>query len=298
MLLTAGIYSCKEQYTTYQDAEYVMFADTLTTNMVLNDGSSFTVPVASTVACDYDRTFGVEIIDKGSNAIEGRHYRLKSNTVTIPAGERTANVEVFGNYDKIEAADSLGFIMQLVLPEQLKWDLYSDYNRTKVVMYKSCPFDINDFGGTKEKPRYCIVTSLLLYNYPGTNTDYQRLVRTYKHPSRENAIIVEDMFYDGYDVTIDFKTGNPAEPAISLDADQVISDEASVFGQILGDNKILGDDSPHYTSYYNSCQKFAILYLHVYVHNLTINVGTVGHYYNVLEWISDEEADAMMKDGY
>ena len=108
--------------------------------------------VTSTVACDYDRTFGVEIIDKGSNAIEGLHYALRSNTITIKAGQRAANVEVRGLYDNIEPTDSLGFILKLVMPEQVNWNLYHD--RTKVVMMKSCPYDVNDFTG------WCVVTSL------------------------------------------------------------------------------------------------------------------------------------------
>ena len=82
-LLAALATGCKEEYKTYSDAEYVLFADTLATYAVLQDQDYFSVPVSSTVACDYDRTFGVEIIDQGSNAVEGKHYRLLSNTITI-----------------------------------------------------------------------------------------------------------------------------------------------------------------------------------------------------------------------
>lgn len=294
-----GILSCDEQYTTYDDAEYILFADTLSTNMVLSDGTPFKVAVSSTVVRDYDRTVAVEVIDKGSNAIEGRHYRLESNTVTIPAGARSADVLVYGNYANIEAADSLGFTLQLVMPDELRWDLYEAHNRTKVVMYKSCPFDINNFAGEDaQHPRYCILTSMLLYNYPGQNISYQRLVRTYKHPSRENTIILDDMFYDGYDVTMTFLVDNPAEPFVTLDADQTISDEASVFGQILGDNKILCSESNYYDSYFSGCQNYVSLYVHIYVNHLATNIGTVGHYYNVLEWISDEEASEWIKQGF
>ena len=79
--------SCHERYVTYSDKEYIMFADSISTNIVLEDQEYFTVAVSSTVARDYDRTIGVEIIDEGSNAIEGYHYRLLSNSVTIPAGK-------------------------------------------------------------------------------------------------------------------------------------------------------------------------------------------------------------------
>ena len=90
--------SCHERYVTYSDAEYVMFADTMATYPVQKDVEWFNIPVVSTVVRDYDRTFGVEVIDKGNNAIENRHFRLQSNTVTIKAGETRADVLVHGYY--------------------------------------------------------------------------------------------------------------------------------------------------------------------------------------------------------
>lgn len=282
--------SCNEEYTTYTGPEYVMFADSLSTNMVLAGGESFAVTVASTVKCDYDRTFGVEVVDKGSNAIEGVHYTLESNSVTIPAGEMAAKVRVRGNYEKIEAADSLGFVLRLVLPEQLEWDLYPNGSQTKVVMYKSCPFDMNNFTG------WCVMTSLLLYNYPGENLSYQRLVKADLHPTEENTIILRNCFYDGYDVKMRFDASNPAEPKITMDEDQMLSDEASVFGMIHGDNKLLGTTSPYNVSYFNSCQRFAVVWLYVYVKKMGAMVGTVGDFYNVFEWVSDEEAERLQRE--
>lgn len=290
-LVAVAFVSCDEEYVTYSDAEYVMFAEQQSTNMVLADEEYFSVPVASTVACDYDRTFGVEVVDKGSNAIEGKHYRLLSNSVTIPAGKLAADVKVKGIYENIEPTDSLGFVLKLVMPEQLKFDLYEDSDQTKVVMYKSCPFDRNNFTG------WCILTSLLLRDYPGDNMSYQRLIRTEAHPSEENMVILRNCFYDGYDVTITFNPENPANPLVTMDKDQVISDESSVFGQILGDNKILATHSYYYPSYFNSCQRFVELWCHVYVENLGETVGTVGHYYNIIEWISDEEAERLQREG-
>ena len=283
--------ACDEEYVTYSDAEYVMFAEPQSTNMVLLGQEYFSVPVASTVACDYDRTFGVEVIDEGSNAIEGKHYRLLSNSVTIPAGKLAADVKVAGLYENIEPTDSLGFVLKLVMPEQLKFNLYEDSDHTKVVMYKSCPFDRNNFTG------WCVLTSLLLRDYPGDNTSYQRLIRTEAHPTEERSVILRSCFYDGYDVTITFNPEDPANPLVTMDKDQVISDEASVFGQILGDNKILTTHSNYYPSYFNSCQRFVELWNQVYVENLGETIGTVGHYYNILEWISDEEAERLQREG-
>lgn len=291
-LVALALLSCKEQYTTYSDAEYVMFADSISTNMVQKDNSRFTVAVASTVARNYDRTFGVEIVDAGSNAIEGKHYRLLTSSVTIPAGKLATDVVVEGIYDNIEATDSLGFCLRLVMAERLKWNLYPNSDCTKVTMYKSCPFDRNTFTG------YAVLSSLLLRDYPGENTSYQKVVYTEPHPTEQDMIIVRDCFYKGYDVTLTLHGEDAAEPRITMDKDQVLSDEASVFGQILGDNHILGDDSPYYTSYFNSCQRFAVLWLHVYVEDLGTPIGTVGNFYNVLEWVSDEEAERLKREGF
>ena len=289
-LVALSITSCDEEYVTYTGPEYVMFADSISTNMVMADGEAFAVAVASTVKCDYDRTFGVEVVDKGSNAIEGVHYTLESNSITIPAGEMATEVRVRANYEKIEATDSLGFVLRLVMPEQLEWDLYPNGAQTKVVMYKSCPYDVNNFTG------WCVMTSLLLYSYPGMNASYQRLVQSELHPTLENAVVVRNCFYDGYDVTLHFDPSNPAQPRVTMDEDSVIGDEASVFGVVYGDNKLLGTTSPYQPSYYNSCQRFVELWLTVYVKNLGEMFGTVGNFYNIFEWVSDEEAERLQRE--
>ena len=64
IVAVAGMTACHERYVTYDDAEYIMFADTIATYPVQQDVEYFNIPVVSTVARDYDRTIGVEIIDK------------------------------------------------------------------------------------------------------------------------------------------------------------------------------------------------------------------------------------------
>lgn len=53
-----------------------------------------------------------------------------------------------------------------------------------------------------------------------------------------------------------------------MDKNQILADEGSVFGQILGDNKILVTNSPLYDSYFNSCQKYVTLWIKVHVENM------------------------------
>ena len=294
-----GAISCSERYTTYEGDEYLMFSDTLSVNAVTADGTPFKVAVSSTVKRDYDRTYAVEIIDKGSNAIEGVHYRLQSNTIVIPAGESSTDVVIYGNYENIEPTDSLGFTLQLVMRDELKWNLYPESNRTKVVMFKACPFDINEWGGTKQEPRYCLLTSQLLLEYMGTNQSYRRLVKCYKHEKLDNTVVMDDLFYDGYDVNLTFDPSDPSRPLLTLADGQVIGNEYAVFGIAWGDGKILAQTSPvtSYVSSYNSCLNYATMFVRVYIKDFSSLVGYVGDFYNILEWVSKEEAEEMMREG-
>ena len=285
--LASVLGSCQERYVTYSDAEYVMFADTLATYPVQKDVEYFSIPVVSTVTRDYDRKFGVEIIDNGSNAIENLHYRLKSNTIVIKAGETRADVLVHGLYDNIEATDSLGFTLRLVMNDKLEMPLYG--RQTKAVLMKSCPFDINDFTG------YCMLTSMFLYQYSVTGS-YQRLIYTEKHPSEENTIICRNWINDGYDVTMKFNSEDPMKPFVIMDRDQVASDEGSFFGTAHGDDKILVTNSALYDSIFYPCGNYLYIWTEMYVENLGQTVGTVGHFYNIMEWVSDEEADRLKRE--
>jgi len=64
----------------------------------------------------------VEIVDRESNAVEGRHFRLLASTVTIPAGRLAVDVPVQGIYENIGATDSLGFALNLIVPEEGRGD--------------------------------------------------------------------------------------------------------------------------------------------------------------------------------
>ena len=284
----SALSGCHERYITYADKEYVMFADTMATYPVQKDVEWFSIPVVSTVTMDYDRTFGIEIIDKGNNAIENVHYSLESNTVTIKAGENRADVRVHGYYDNIEATDSLGFELKLVMNSNLVMPMYG--SSTKAVLMKSCPFDINNFTG------YCVLTSMFLYNYSATGV-YQKLVYTEKHPTQENMIICRNWINDGYDVTMTFNADDPMLPLVTMDRDQVASDEGSFFGTAHGDNKILVTNSAYYDSVFYPCGNCLYIWTEMYVENLGETVGTVGHFYNIMEWVSDEEAERLKREG-
>lgn len=284
LLIMAG---CKEEHTTYKGPNYIMFSDSLYVLPVQNNEEYFDIPVAATQACTYDRTIAVEIIDKESNAIEGLHYTLMENTVTIKAGERVANVRVRGLYDNIAVTDSLGFTLRLVTEKDTQWDMYgTDAN---IILRKTCPFNIYDFEG------YIVLNSTYLYDY--TVVD-KRLVRAEVDTEEENTIIVKDYFYDGYDVKLKFTTKDPLNPLIEME-EQVFGPTDEAFGTIYGDGKIRMLQPNGYTSYYSSCEGFVYQYMTLYVMNPDESIyGTVGTFINVLKWITDDEAEKLKREGY
>ncbi|WP_418573815.1 DUF4984 domain-containing protein [Phocaeicola sp.] len=275
---------CSEENATYSGPDYVMFSDTLQTIAVQSDDTYYDIPVTATTACDYDRTYSVEVVDKGSNAIEGVHYNLQSNNVTIKAGERTSSIKIRGHYNNFEETDSIGVMLRLTADKDKIWDLYG--RDTKVVLVKVCPFDINTFVG------YAVLTSTFFTDY--MQTTEMRLLTTEKDPEEENGIILKNFLYDGYDIKVSFNTDNPLQPLLEMEP-QVVGSTAEAFqGSVWGDDKLRVMNATGAISYYNVCQNFFFQYMTFYVNG----VGTVGTYANVVEWISKEEYDYLKKQGY
>ena len=278
--------ACQERYVTYDGDEYVMFADTLAVYPVMEGAEEFSIPVVSTVVRDYDRTFGVEVIDRLSNAIERKHYSLESNTITIKAGETRADVKVRGHYENIGEADSLGFALQLVMKDELVMPLYG--KQTKAVIMKTGKFDRSKFTG------YCVLSSMFLQNY-SQNGGYNRLVYTEPHPTLNNTIICRNWLKDGYDVELTFNDEDPLMPVVTM-ARTVAGDQGSFFGTSYGQ---WGDKL--YVRSSNLAQSiFYPLggYLYIWTELSVDEYGIVGNFYNVMQWVTDEEAERIMREGF
>ena len=278
--------SCKPEYTTYSGPNYILFSDTLYDMAVVDDETYYEVPVVATRACDYDRNVAVEVIDAGSNAIEGKHYSIESNTVTIKAGELRANVRVKGYHSNIDIADSLGFKLQLITTPDINWNIYG--NTANVLVRKACKFDINTFVGP------CVVSSTFIMNY--MNVD-KILTRSEIDPKDKNSIIIKDYFFKGYDVKIKFEPDDVYNPLIRMD-DQRFSATAEAFGTKYGDGYINVYQPTAYVSYYSSCEKFIFQYMTLYVPGMDESVNTIGTFVNAVEWISEDEAEKLKREGY
>ena len=278
--------ACQERYVQYEGAEYVMFADTLAVYPVMEGADQFSIPVVSTVTRDYDRTFGVEVLDKLSNAIERKHYSLESNTITIKAGETRADVKVRGHFENIGEADSLGFALQLVMNDELVMPLYG--KQTKAVLMKTGKFDRSKFTG------YCVLSSMFLQNY-SLNGEYNRLIFTEPHPTLKNTVICRNWLKDGYDVELTFNDDDPLMPIVTM-ARTVAGDQGSFFGTAYGQ---WGDKL--YVRSSNLAQSiFYPLggYLYIWTEISVDEYGIVGNFYNVMQWVTDEEAERIKREGF
>ena len=281
---------CDQDKVVYNGASYLMFSDTLYTYAVQEANEVFNVPVSATRTVDYDRILAVEVIDRKSNAVEGKHYKILSNTVTIKAGEMSTNVEVQGNYKNIGIADSLGFALRLVIPETEQWSVYG--NETKVVLQKVCPFDIKNFTG------YCKITSSYLSSdYYPKNVDL-RLVTSDVVEGKENTIVIHDLYFDGYDMEISFNRDDVLEPLVEME-EQICGTTSEAFSTIHGDGKLRLNQPTAYTSFYSTNENFIFQYVTMSVNNKDGSYyGTVGTFANIIEWISEAESEKLKEQGY
>lgn len=297
-LLLVSTSSCGDaDRQTYEGPNYILFSDTLTVLAVQNNEEVFDIPVAATQTCRYDRTLAVEVIDKKSNAIEGKHYTIESNAITIKAGERAANVRIRGNYDAIAATDSLGLTLRLLTQKADQWNMYDKNYEAKVILQKCCPFDMNLFApyGTEADARhgFAVVTSTYMQEFmPNVKN---RLVKTVADTEEENTIIMKDFFYDGYDVKIHFTTNDILNPLIEME-EQTFASTAEAFGTNYGDGYIHLYQPSSGVSYYSSCEKFIFQYFTLYVPGMAGN-NVVGTFASAIEWIDQDEAKKICLEG-
>ena len=282
IVLLGLLAGCQAEKTTYEGPDYILFSADSHTLGILDSEEWFEIPISATRTANEERTIGVEVVASESSAIEGLHYILESNTLTIPKGELTTAVRIKGLAENIDINSMLSIKLRLVIDPELVWDAYGI--ESEVLLQKCCPFDINNFTG------YAKITSTWTMQYMNAEA---RLVRTERDPEDKSAIIVKDMFYDGYDIRLRLNSDDRLNPTVEL-AEQVLGTTGEAFGTIYGNGKLMMAEPTGYTSYYGTCENFLVLYTMMYVDG----VGVVGTYVNIFEWISDLEAERIMREGF
>lgn len=283
MLVLTTMVCCESERQIYDGPNYIMFSSERHDLGVMDSEEWFEIPITATRTADHDRNVGVEIIAARSSAIYGMHYTIESTTVTIPAGELNAMLRIKGYPDAISVSDNLGITLNLVLEDEDVWEEYG--TETEVYLHKCCPLDMNAFTG------YAVLTSTWIMQYMNAES---LLVKTHLDDTTPNTIVVESMYYDGYDIRITFLNDNRLEPFVEMPEPQVAGSTGEAFGTIYGNGKLMMMQPADSGSYYSPCEGFLLQYVTMYVEE----VGTVGTYANILEWISDDEAERIMREGF
>ncbi|MBR5133826.1 MAG: DUF4984 domain-containing protein [Alistipes sp.] len=283
LLPLALLSGCESERVTYDGPNYIMFSAQRHDLGVMDSEEWFEIPISATRTEDYDRNVGVELIAARSSAIHGLHYTLEATTVTIPAGKLTAMLRIKGYPEAISVADDLSITLNLVIDDR---EVFEEYGtETEIHLYKCCPLDMNAFTG------YAVLTSTWCMQYMNVES---RLVKTHLDEKMENTIVIESMYYDGYDIRITFKNDNRLEPLLEMAEPQVAGDTGEAFGTIYGNGELMMMQTANSGSYYSPCERFLLQYVTLYVEE----VGTVGSYANIIEWISDDEAERIMREGF
>ena len=278
-ILTLG---CQSENNTYEGPNYILFSEQSYTFGIIDNEEWLEVPISATRTANHDRYIGVEVVASKSSAIEDLHYTLESTTLCIPEGKLTTSLRIRGIADNISVGSNPTITLRLVLNEEDVWEEYG--TECCVELQRCCKFDINNFEG------YAVLTSTWCMQYMNTES---RLVHTHSE-SENDVVVIEDMFYEDYDIRIKLEKEDRLNPLAGLDGEQVVGSTGEAFGTIYGDGKLLITEAMGTTSYYSMCEGFVLLYTTMYVDG----VGAVGTYVNILEWISDDEAERIMREGF
>lgn len=258
---------------------------------VMDSEEWFEIPITVTASAGYDRNIGIEIVASESSAIQDRHFVLESTTLRIPKDKKAAHVRLKGDPEAIATGESRTLKLRLVLDdENINEDSITECS---ITLQHCCPFDINRFEG------YAVLTSTWCMQYMNCDS---RLVHTHVEAD-ENVVVIEDMLYEGHDIRVKLDSSDRLNPIASLCGVQTLATTGEAFGTIYGDGKLLICEAKEYTSasadlsgyvsFYSTCEGFMMLYTVMYVEG----VGEVGMFGNIVEWISDDEAERIMREG-
>ena len=104
--------------------------------------------------------------------------------------------------------------------------------------------------------------------------------------------------FQNNDTEITFNREDVQEPLVEMD-EQLCASTATAFGTIYGDGKLLMNQPTAYTSYFSTNENFVLQYVTLSVNNRDgSSYGTVGTFVNVIEWISEAEAEKLKEQGY
>lgn len=162
MALLFTITACEEKEYLYSDpTDLVMFNETNAIFSVVDDKETneIEITISSPVVSSKDREYVIGILLTGADgeAVENKHYKLPSNLVVIPAGERAGSFKVIGISKYLSSEEDLFVNFSLVSASE--GEVAGFNNVFTLYLSRVCEFDFDSMPGTYEIASSTVVAS-------------------------------------------------------------------------------------------------------------------------------------------
>lgn len=143
--------ACEEKEFLYNDpTNIVMFNETNALFHVVDEKTTneINITISSPVVSDKDREYLIGVKQTGAEgeAVQGKHFELKSTTVVIPAGERFGEITVIG-YSKYLSSEE-DFFVNLTLVDASEGEVAAFNNIFTLYLSRVCEFSMDKMIGT------------------------------------------------------------------------------------------------------------------------------------------------------
>lgn len=208
MALLITLTACEEKEYLYSDpTDFVMFNETNALFSVMDDKATneIEIMISSPIISSVDREYviGINQTAAEGEAIENKHYKLPSNTVVIPAGERVGTFKVIGIPDYLTTDEDLFVNFSLVSASV--GEVAGFNNVFTLYLSRVCTFRIEDMVGTYVIESSAVVsasTSIEFEVVRGQGANELLLLQPYA-PGVDLTVQIEEDATGGYNVVMD-----------------------------------------------------------------------------------------------
>ena len=231
IILVVAVVSCEKTKVTIPPAQAHFVGDETQIYSILTDPApAYSVVVGATNVASQDRTVSYTITSP-TGAVAGTHYTLGSpGSVIIPAGQSTANIDVFGDFQEYSSGRKDTLIITIQDPELVPADFE---NTVKLVLRGACfegDVDLNTLLGDYKKTNETFGSSP--YGpYTTSISSVTQLTPT------SGTIVVENIFDFGWGpitFTLDWSDPNN-RTAIVVAQSSGIADAGTLSGAFAGE---------------------------------------------------------------
>ena len=162
LALLFTVTACEEKEYLYSDpTDFVAFNETNALFSVVDDKekNEIEITVSSPIVSSVEREYiiGITLTGADGEAVENKHYKLPSNTVVIPAGERIGSFKVIGIPDYLSSEEDM--FVNFALVSASVGEIANFNNVFTLYLARVCEFKMDEMPGTYEIESSSVVAS-------------------------------------------------------------------------------------------------------------------------------------------